>query len=204
MQRSAGLAGSGEAAEIARQNVPSRIFEALAPKTGTPPDTGRLIYTPLQFQQPTIMGNLNEILALAQERAQALKLPYAGALTPLEASAVLEAAPGARLVDVRTRAELDWVGRVPGAVEIEWNLYPGGMRNDSFLPQLKHAVDPQATVLFLCRSGARSDAAARAASAAGYSSVYNILEGFEGDKDAAGQRNKVGGWRHAGLPWIQS
>ncbi|MBL8449649.1 MAG: rhodanese-like domain-containing protein [Dechloromonas sp.] len=150
------------------------------------------------------MGKLTETLALAQERAQALRLPYAGALTPQEAATVLESAPGARLVDVRTRAELDWVGRIPGAVEVEWNLYPGGARNEHFLAQLTRAVDAQAPVLFICRSGARSDAAARAAATAGFASAYNVLEGFEGDKDAAGHRSTVGGWRHAGLPWIQS
>lgn len=149
------------------------------------------------------MGKLAEILTLARERAQALGLPYAGALTPQEAYDVLQHAPGARLVDVRTRAEQDWVGRVAGAAEIEWNTYPGGGRNENFLAQLKQAVDPQSAVLFLCRSGARSDAAARAATAAGYGNCYNVLEGFEGDRDANGHRSTVGGWRHAGLPWQQ-
>lgn len=150
------------------------------------------------------MGKLTDLLTLAQERAKALNLPYEGALTPREANDVWRLAPGAKLVDVRTRAELDWVGRVPGAVEIEWNRYPGGVRNEHFLTQLKQQVDPQALVLFLCRSGARSDGAARAATEAGYNDCYNILEGFEGDKDAQEHRNTVGGWRHAGLPWIQS
>jgi len=149
------------------------------------------------------MGKLNETLALAQQRAQSLGLPYAGALTPQEAHLLLQLAPGARLVDVRTRAEWDWVGRVPNAVEIEWNQYPGGVRNPHFLAELQRQVDPQSLVFFLCRSGARSDGAARAASEAGYSACYNILEGFEGDKDANGQRNTVNGWRKAGLPWHQ-
>ncbi|MGE5471748.1 MAG: rhodanese-like domain-containing protein [Bacteroidota bacterium] len=149
------------------------------------------------------MGKLNEIVTLAQQRAQAMGLSYKGALTPQEAHELLRLAPGAKLVDVRTRAEWDWVGRVPGAVEIEWNQYPGGTRNPNFLAELKRQVDPQAAVMFLCRSGARSDAAAEAATAAGYGDCYNILEGFEGDKDALGHRNAVGGWRHAGLPWMQ-
>lgn len=113
-------------------------------------------------------------------------------------------APGAKLVDVRTRAELDWVGRIPGAAEIEWNSYPGGVPNPHFLAQLKHQVDPESVVMFICRSGARSHAAAIAATEAGYSGCYNVLEGFEGDKDANGQRGRIGGWRHAGLPWQQS
>ena len=58
--------------------------------------------------------------------------------------------------------------------------------------------------MFICRSGARSHEAALAAQSAGYGSVFNVLEGFEGDRDASGHRNTVGGWRAAGLPWTQS
>ena len=148
------------------------------------------------------MGKLTEILNQAQSRARELDLPYAGALTPAEAFALLQSAPGAKLVDVRTRAEWDWVGRIPGAVEIEWMSYPGNQPNTHFLSQLKHGVDTEALVMFICRSGVRSHHAAALANAAGYGSVFNILEGFEGDKDANGQRGKTGGWRYAGLPWL--
>lgn len=150
------------------------------------------------------MGHLSELFALARERGERLGVPYAGALTPQEAFEILQHAPGALLVDVRTRAELDWVGRVPHAIEIEWNSWPDGVRNPHFLAQLKQRVDPEAVVLFLCRSGARSHHAATVAQDAGYTACYNILEGFEGDRDAHGQRGKIGGWRHAGLPWVQS
>lgn len=149
------------------------------------------------------MGKLTDLLTLAQQRAQEMNLPYAGALTPAEAWEVWQLAPGAKLVDVRTRAEWDWVGRVPGAVEIEWMSYPGNQPNPHFLTQFMREVDPEALVLFMCRSGARSDKAARAATAAGRRACYNVLEGFEGDRDAHGQRNHIGGWRHAGLPWQQ-
>jgi len=150
------------------------------------------------------MGRLTDLLMLAQTRAREMNLPYSGALTPAEAHEVSQLAPGSKIVDVRTRAELDWVGRVPGAVEIEWNTYPEGERNPHFLAQLKHQVDSEALVMFLCRSGGRSNAAARAAEEAGYAETYNILEGFEGDRDANDQRNTLGGWRCAGLPWFQS
>ena len=86
------------------------------------------------------MGRLNEILSLAQSRARELKLSYEGALTPREAHEVLQLAPAARLIDVRTKAELDWVGRVPGAIEIEWLDYPGKRLNEHFLQTLKHSV----------------------------------------------------------------
>ncbi len=149
------------------------------------------------------MGKISEILELARTRAEGLERPYAGELTPCECYALLQSAPGARVVDVRTRAEWDWVGRIPGAVEIEWNQYPGGTRNPNFIAELKRQVDPEALVMFICRSGVRSIGAAAAATDAGYGNSYNVLEGFEGDKDARGHRNTVGGWRHAGLPWHQ-
>ena len=150
------------------------------------------------------MGCLNQLLTLAQKRANDLNLPYEGALTPAEAHGVLGLVPHARLVDVRTKAELDWVGRIPGAVEIEWQGYPGAVVNSHFLDILKHTVTTDNLLLFICRSGARSSSAAKAASELGFPDCYNVLEGFEGDKDANGQRNNTGGWRAAGLPWHQS
>jgi rhodanese-related sulfurtransferase len=149
------------------------------------------------------MGKLSETLALAQQRARDANLAYAGALNPREAWEVLQLAPGAKLVDVRTHAERDWVGRIPGAVEIEWTTYPGSEANPHFLTQLQRQVDREALVMFICRSGARSNAAASLAAAAGYTHAHNVLEGFEGDKDAHGHRNRIGGWRFAGLPWLQ-
>jgi rhodanese-related sulfurtransferase len=150
------------------------------------------------------MTSINEILATAQERAKRLGLSYSGALTPQEAHDLQRQAPGARLVDVRTRAELDWVGRIPGAVEVEWLTYPGNQPNPHFSRQLQQQVDAESLVMFICRSGGRSHAAATVAMDAGYTEVYNVLEGFEGDKDAQGHRGTVGGWRRAGLPWFQT
>lgn len=149
------------------------------------------------------MGRMTELLKLAQARAKEMHLPYAGAFTPQEAWEVLQQSPGARLVDVRTKAEWDWVGRVPGSIEIEWQTYPGSVPNTQFIDQLKKEVPTESLVMFMCRSGVRSNNAAKAASEAGYASSYNVLEGFEGDKDASNHRNSVGGWRKAGLPWMQ-
>jgi len=148
--------------------------------------------------------SVEAILDAAQQRAREAALPYFGAVTPTEAHALLQARVNSRLVDVRTRAEWDYVGRVPGSILIEWNTYPDGARNPRFLDELrKRCVDLDAPVLFICRSGQRSDATARAAKAAGYSMAFNVLEGFEGDRDPEGHRGTLGGWRKAGLPWIQ-
>lgn len=148
------------------------------------------------------MPDVAPITKLARERAAASTLPYAGALTPSEAHALMQA--GAKLVDVRTQAELYWVGRIPGSVAVEWNSFPDGTLNPNFAAQLAEVAKKDEPVMFLCRSGARSHSAAVSATRAGYSECYNVLEGFEGDKDARGQRNTVNGWRKAGLPWTQS
>jgi rhodanese-related sulfurtransferase len=149
------------------------------------------------------MGRLSEILQLAQQRGRDLQLPYQGALTPAETWFLWQNAPGAQLIDVRTHAELEWVGRIPGAIEIEWQDYPDRQRNPHFLRELKNAVSTESLLLFICRSGIRSSDAAHLASEAGFLDCYNVLEGFEGNKDAHGHRNTLGGWRIAGLPWVQ-
>jgi len=149
------------------------------------------------------MGKISEILQTAQQRAKDMGLPYEGALLPEEAYEIMQSAPGAKLVDVRTRAEIDWVGKIPDAVEIEWLTYPGMRPNAHFLAQLEQQVDKEALVMFICRSAARSHSAATAATEAGYSDCYNVLEGFEGDRNNSNQRNTIGGWRVAGLPWEQ-
>jgi rhodanese-related sulfurtransferase len=146
---------------------------------------------------------ITEILAAAHKRAADRGLPYQGALSPVEAEEVRALIPGSTLIDVRTRAELDFVGRIPGSVEIEWQTYPDGQPNPHFLAQLEQQVSKEALVMFICRSGARSHAAAMAGSAVGYTQCYNVLEGFQGDKDANGHRDSIGGWRLAGLPWYQ-
>jgi len=148
------------------------------------------------------MGKLTDLLELARTRVEGMA--FAGSLTPSEAYEVWQLAPGARLVDLRTRAELDWVGRIPDALEIEWAHYPSGQINPNFIVQLKRQVERDVLLMFICRSGYRSPEAAALATQTGYTACYNVLEGFEGELDANRQRNKTGGWRYANLPWNQS
>lgn len=137
-------------------------------------------------------------------------MPYAGDLSPTDA--YRRVADGdAVLVDVRTAAEWQYVGTPDltavgrDLVRIEWLRFPGGTPNDGFLGELEAAgVGKDTHVLFLCRSGVRSVAAAEAATAAGWSNCYNVLEGFEGNPDAAGHRGTSAGWKASGLPWRQS
>lgn len=146
-----------------------------------------------------------DILAKARERGQENSLPYAGAVTPAEAYELVRSDPRVKLVDVRTNAERDWVGRVaiPEAqhAAVQWNTYPGSVQNTAFLEELSRVADKENVLLFLCRSGVRSRHAAKLATEHGYTHCFDILEGFEGDKDAEGHRKTVGGWCKAGLPW---
>jgi rhodanese-related sulfurtransferase len=150
------------------------------------------------------MSSSEQILATARTRGA--DQPYAGAVTPHEAYELLQANPTAKLVDVRTNAERYWVGQValPASqhAAIEWSSWPGGAQNQDFAVQLGEVAGKDDVLLFLCRSGVRSRHAAKLATEQGYTNAFNILEGFEGDKDDAGHRNSLGGWCKAGLPWI--
>ena len=125
---------------------------------------------------------------------------YAGDVTPARAWEWVRSGQ-AVLVDVRTDAEREWVGFVPGAVPLAWKQWPGMAVNPAFDAGVQAAAQGGKVVL-LCRSGVRSVAAARRATELGVE-AYNILEGFEGDADAEQHRGRTGGWRMRGLPWQQ-
>ena len=141
------------------------------------------------------------ILDTARTRLEASEGAYAGAVTPPEAWHLYKEGR-ARLVDVRTAAEVRYVGCVPGALHVEWHGTDAD-QVERFLKQLKAVVQPDETVLLLCRSGVRSHHAARVAHDAGFDNVFNVLEGFEGQRNHSQQRGFVDGWRSHGLPWIQ-
>ncbi|MEE8603596.1 rhodanese-like domain-containing protein [Euzebya tangerina] len=137
-------------------------------------------------------------------------MSYHSDVTPDQAFDIIQDDADATIVDVRTQAEWAFVGtpRLDDAagryLQIEWN-HAGGVRNDAFLDQLQAAgVAKAAPVMFLCRSGARSQAAASAATAAGFERAQNISDGFEGGVDEDGHRGNRAGWKADGLPWVQS
>ncbi|MEO1190670.1 MAG: rhodanese-like domain-containing protein [Pseudomonadota bacterium] len=138
-------------------------------------------------------------------------MSFAGTVNPSEAWAELEKNPKAQLVDVRSEAEWTFVGLPDlGTVGKEplllaWQSFPGMMHNAAFVEKLSGAVtDSDTPLYFLCRSGARSQAAAMAMTAAGYSKCFNVAEGFEGDPDHEGHRGQTNGWKARALPWRQS
>jgi sulfur dioxygenase len=126
---------------------------------------------------------------------------YAGDVSPQLAHQWVVAGE-AVLVDVRSDAEREWVGFVPGAVPLAWKQWPGMAMNPLFDEGIRAAAQGHKVVL-LCRSGVRSIAAAKRATELGVE-AYNILEGFEGDPDAQAQRGHTGGWRYRNLPWQQN
>lgn len=143
-----------------------------------------------------------ELLARARERAAANTLDYAGGLYPPEAWALFDAGV-ATLIDVRSAEERKFVGFVPGTEHVAWQTGTALIKNPRFLRDLEKKVSKQDVVLFLCRSGKRSAAAAEAATKAGFVNAFNVLEGFEGDLDSQQRRGETGGWRRWGLPWQQ-
>jgi rhodanese-related sulfurtransferase len=129
---------------------------------------------------------------------------------PTQTWEALRADQNAQLVDVRTDVEWNFVG-VPDlnaahkqTVLIPWQVYPTMQRNGSFEDHLKQAgLTADSHIYFICRSGARSMAAAQAAQAAGFPHVFNVADGFEGPPDAQGHRGGTAGWKAEGLPWRQ-
>ena len=135
---------------------------------------------------------------------------YAGDVTPEAAWQGLAQNKGARLIDVRTQPEWSFVG-VPDLSSLGkkvalagWQLYPGMAVDGDFAAKVRAQMgDAEGPFYLICRSGARSRAAAIALTEAGLGTCFNVAGGFEGDKDSAGHRGKSNGWKVAGLPWHQ-
>ena len=131
-------------------------------------------------------------------------------VTPQDAKQVLDNHPDAVLIDVRSRVEFDYVGHPIGAVHVPWKDYPAWEQNPDLVADVRAALnasggdDPARPILAICRSGARSMAAAEVLADAGYETLFNVEEGFEGDKDPDNHRGNINGWRFCGLPWEQS
>lgn len=126
-------------------------------------------------------------------------------LTSQQSWELMQTDPDAVLIDVRTKVEHDFVGRPLNAVHVPWKEAPEWQLNSGFIDQVRQVVNNTASpVLLLCRSGARSLAAAEALQQAGFTHLVNILDGFEGGLDDNKHRGNLSGWRYAQLPWEQS
>lgn len=124
-------------------------------------------------------------------------------LTPKEAHKLLHDNSLALFVDVRSEMEFLFVGHPVGAIMIPWNDGPDWEINPHFVAHVKKAASVDRPIVLICRSGNRSKDAGAALEQAGFSEVYNVLHGFEGELDDHHQRGTIAGWRHDGLPWEQ-
>lgn len=147
--------------------------------------------------------DLPEQLAAIKSQAEASGLAYAGGVPPALAWQLVSSGQ-ALLVDVRTAEERKFVGQVPQSLHVAWATGTALTRNPRFARELEAKIGgKEAVTLLLCRSGKRSVLAAEVAAKAGLGNVFNVLEGFEGELDAAQHRGKADGWRFHGLPWVQ-
>ena len=136
---------------------------------------------------------------------------YAGEVTPLEAWELLTYDSAAVLVDVRTHPEWMFVG-LPDLwslgkdlIRISWQIFPEMQVNDSFVANVVESVSNLDTsIMFICRSGARSQAAAELCAKSGFTKAFNVIDGFEGGQNASGHRGLTAGWKKSDLPWVQS
>ena len=141
-------------------------------------------------------------LHAAENAARAANTPFAGSIAP-EHAWELHRNGLAILVDVRSAEERKFVGQVPDTLHVPWASGTSLTRNPRFVRELEAKVKKTDTILLLCRSGKRSALAAEAATKAGFTHVFNIQEGFEGEITEQKQRGSLGGWRFHGLPWTQ-
>jgi len=125
-------------------------------------------------------------------------------LKPRDASAFLHDNPHAVLVDCRSEMEYLFVGHPTGAAHVAWNDGPDWDINPHFVGQVKKIASMNRPVVLICRSGQRSIAAGVELEKAGFTEIYNVLEGFEGALDENHRRGTLGGWRKEGLPWEQT
>jgi rhodanese-related sulfurtransferase len=144
----------------------------------------------------------DEILELSIRDAHFAGLPYAGSVAPADAWTLIQAGR-AVLVDVRSGEERKFVGYVPESLHVAWATGTSLTRNPRFLRELEAKVPKDAVLLLLCRSGKRSALAAEAATRVGFTSAFNVTEGFEGELDDNQRRGGLGGWRLRGLKWVQ-
>ncbi len=149
-------------------------------------------------ESPSLLDALDAV----ERDARSQGLPYAGGVPP-ELAWSLFSTGQASLVDVRSAEERKFVGHVPDSLHVPWATGTSLTRNPRFVRELEAKTGKDARVLLLCRSGKRSALAAEAAAKAGFTQVFNVLEGFEGEIDPQHHRGGQNGWRFHGLPWVQ-
>lgn len=139
------------------------------------------------------------------------KKPQVQELTPPEAYELLKSNPSAVLIDVRSSMEYLFVGHPKGSVHVAWIDEPDWKVQPNFVAHVRQVMlgglscraENCTPIVLICRSGKRSQEAGETLVKDGFSEVYNVLEGFEGELDGQHHRSTLEGWRFHGLPWEQ-
>lgn len=136
-----------------------------------------------------------------------------GEINPPKAWEMMQGDCAAVLIDVRTAMEYHYVGHPVGAIHLPWVEPPTWQPDPQFVQRVDErlrAMDDKSPpdihdlpLLLICRSGSRSGMAAEQLAASGFNNVYNVLEGFEGERDGRQHRSTINGWRFHNLPWLQ-
>ncbi|HVB47699.1 MAG TPA: rhodanese-like domain-containing protein [Burkholderiales bacterium] len=127
-------------------------------------------------------------------------------LEPKQAHEFLQRNSDALFVDCRSEMEYLFVGHPAGALHVAWNDGPDWEVNPHFVGQVKRLAGTNHTtrpIVLICRSGNRSQEAGVALERSGFTKVYNVVHGFEGELNEQHRRNSIAGWRFEGLPWQQ-
>ena len=153
----------------------------------------------------------------ASTLAKKKQTPLGLYLTPKDAWQAVLDNPSILFLDVRDPIEINFVGHavptdaiVPLAfATLDFDVKGGKYKmkaNENFVADFervaaREGIAKDDPIFVICRSGARSAVAVRKLAEAGYTNVWNIVEGFEGDKDKETGQRTVNGWKNAGLPW---
>ncbi len=124
-------------------------------------------------------------------------------LSSPEAWTFLQEHPEAKLVDIRSSMEYLFIGHPIGCIHIAWMEEPDWDINPDFEAQIKTQQTDNCPIVLICRSGNRSEKAGIQLINAGFTNIYHVTDGFEGDRDSQNHRGTLNGWRFHGLPWEQ-
>ena len=147
---------------------------------------------------------------MGQQLRETEDMDYAGDVTVSTCWSALIQQPNAVLLDVRTQAEWQFTGTADLSSLnkktrlISWRHYPQMQLNPQFVTEVeKHLRNKNTPIYCICKTGGRSAEAALALTQAGYTACFNVIDGYEGDRNTRGQRGQINGWKASHLPWEQ-
>ncbi len=165
-------------------------------------NVGEFASAPISGSRVTV-PEFTSVLRCATQQARQAGLGYAGNISPDDAWKLFLGGH-AHLIDVRTIEERKFIGYVPNTLHLTWPVGPAVAETSGFIKELQKILPNNAVILFLCRSGKRSAAAATAATLAGFTQVFSVSGGVDGDLNHEQDESQLSGWRQRGLPWFRN